>query len=126
MEKALKSRGNIKEMLWKEYAVQHPDGYRLSQFKHHYLLWKKVRNPILHIEHKAGEKMYVDYAGEKLRIVDPELSDIVEVDVFVAILGASQLTYVEATYSQKKEDFINSCENALHYFGGVPNANASA
>jgi transposase len=122
MEKALKSRGNTKEMLWKEYVVQHPDGYRLSQFKHHYLLWKKVRNPVLHIEHKAGEKMYVDYAGEKLRVVDPELSDILEVEVFVAILGASQLTYVEATYSQKKEDFITSCENALHYFGGVPNA----
>ena len=76
----------------------------------------------MHIEHKAGEKMYVDYAGEKLKVLDPETLDITEVEVFVAILGASQLTYVEASYTQQKEDFINSCENALHYFGGVPNA----
>ena len=122
MEKALKNPGNTKEKLWEQYFAKHPDGYRCSQFKHYYLLWKKVRNPVMHIEHKAGEKMYVDYAGEKLRVTDPELSDIVEVEVFVAILGASQLTYVEATFSQKKEDFITSCENALHYFGGVPNA----
>jgi len=122
MEKALKNRENTKEKLWQQYIVLYPDGYRYSQFKHYYLLWKKVRNPVMHIEHKAGEKMYVDYAGEKLQVLDPELLDIVEVEVFVAILGASQLTYVEASYSQQKEDFINSCENALHYFGGVPNA----
>jgi transposase len=122
MEKALKSRENTKEKLWQQYMVLYPDGYRYSQFKHYYLLWKKVRNPVMHIEHKAGEKMYVDYAGEKLQVLDPELLDIVEVEVFVAILGASQLTYVEASYSQQKEDFISSCENALHYFGGAPNA----
>ncbi len=122
MEKALKIRGNTKEKLWEQYFEQHPAGYRFSQFKHYYLLWKKVRNPVMHIEHKAGEKMYVDYAGEKLKVLDPETLDITEVEVFVAILGASQLTYVEASYTQQKEDFINSCENALHYFGGVPNA----
>jgi transposase len=122
MEKALKSRGITKENLWQQYMAQYPDGYRFSQFKHYYLLWKKVRNPVMHIEHKAGEKMYVDYAGEKLQIKDPEILDSIEVEVFVAILGASQLTYVEASYSQQKEDFITSCENALHYFGGVPNA----
>ena len=122
MEKALKIRGNTKEKLWEQYFEQYPAGYRFSQFKHYYLLWKKVRNPVMHIEHKAGEKMYVDYAGEKLKVLDPETLDITEVEVFVAILGASQLTYVEASYTQQKEDFINSCENALHYFGGVPNA----
>ena len=116
MEKALKIRGNTKEKLWEQYFEQHPAGYRFSQFKHYYLLWKKVRNPVMHIEHKAGEKMYVDYAGEKLKVLDPETLDITEVEVFVAILGASQLTYVEASYTQQKEDFINSCENALHYF----------
>src|SRR5665648_805480 len=58
MEKALKSRGKTKEMVWQQYMLQHPDGYRLSRFKHYYLLWKKARNPVMHIEHKAGEKMY--------------------------------------------------------------------
>ena len=60
--------------------------------------------------------------GKNYRLWIRKLLDIIEVEVFVAILGASQLTYVEASYSQKKEDFITSCENALHYFGGVPNA----
>jgi len=122
MEKALKSRENTKEKLWKQYVELHPDGYRLSQFKQYYLQWLKVRNPVMHIEHKAGEKMYVDYAGQKLLIIDPEKEDTAVAEVFVAVLGSSQLTYVEATYSQQKEDFITSCENALHYFGGVPNA----
>ncbi len=122
MHKALKSRENTKEKLWQQYYSEHPDGYRLSQFKRHYLEWLKVRNPVMHIEHKAGEKMYVDYAGKKLQIIDPETGEVIPVEVFVAILGASQLTYVEASYSQKKEDFITSCENALYYFNGVPNA----
>lgn len=122
MEKALKSRQNTKEKLWQQYILLHPDGYRLTQFKRYYIQWLKVHNPVMHIDHKAGEKMYVDYAGEKLVVLNPETEDIIEAEVFVAVLGASQLTYVEASYSQQKEDFIKSCENALHYFGGVPNA----
>jgi transposase len=106
LEKALKSRENTKEAQWRQYIAQNPDGYRLSQFKRYYLLWLKVRNPVMHIEHKAGEKVYVDYAGEKLQVKDPEILDTIEAEVFVAVLGASQLTYVEASYSQKKEDFI--------------------
>ncbi len=122
MEKALKHRENTKGKLWQQYIALNPDGYRVSQFKGYYIKWLKVRNPVMHMEHKAGEKMYVDYAGQKLHIINPESGEMIPVEVFVAILGASQLTYVEASYSQKKEDFIGSCENALHYFGGVPNA----
>ena len=122
MEKALKHRENTKEKQWQQYIALHPDGYRVSQFKRYYLQWLKVRNPVMHMEHKAGEKMYVDYAGQKLQIIDPVSGELIPVEVFVAILGASQLTYVEASFSQKKEDFISSCENALHYFGGVPKA----
>ena len=74
----------------------------------------------MHIEHKAGEKMYIDFAGEKLYLEAHEGSRI-PVEVFVSILGCSQLTYVEeAVYSQRKEDLIRACENALHYFEGVP------
>lgn len=122
MEKALKKRENTKEKLWQQYIIAQPDGYRLSQFKNYYLRWLKARNPVMHIEHKAGEKMYVDYAGQKLEVLDPESEEVIQVEVFVAILGASQLTYVEASYSQQKENFITSCENALHYFGGAPKA----
>ncbi|MFN5829495.1 MAG: IS21 family transposase, partial [Bacteroidota bacterium] len=69
-----------------------------------------------------GDKLYVDFAGDKLSIVDKQTGEIQHVEVFVAILGASQLTYVEAVMSQQKEDFIGACEGALHYYGGVPAA----
>jgi transposase len=122
IDKKLKRRENSREKLWKEYLVDHPNGYQLTAFKMHYRRWKKVHNSPMHIEHPAGEKMYVDYAGEKLKYLDPFTGEVCEAEVFVAILGASQLTYVEATHSQKKEDFIRSCENALHFYGGAPQA----
>ena len=76
----------------------------------------------MRMEHKVGDKLYVDFAGERLTIVDKQTGEIQQVEIFVAILGASQLTYVEAVMSQQKEDFIGACENALHYYGGVPAA----
>jgi transposase len=122
MEKALKKKGVTRELLWNKYISENPDGYRISQFKEHYNRWRRQSNGVMHIEHKAGDKMYVDYAGDRLEILDMETGELRQVEVFVAILGASQLTYVDASLSQKKEDFIQSCENALHYFGGVPQA----
>jgi len=122
MEKALKKKGITRELLWNKYISENPDGYRLSQFKEHYNRWRKQSGGVMHIEHKAGDKMYVDYAGDRLEIVDMDTGELRQVEVFVAVLGASQLTYVDASFSQKKEDFIQSCENALHYFGGVPQA----
>lgn len=122
MDKALRGKGFTREKLWKEYLEKHPDGYRYTQFCICYSKWQKRVNPVMHMVHKAGDKMYVDFAGEKLQIVDTQTGEIQQVEVFVAILGASQLTYAEATRSQKKEDFITACENALHYFGGVPQA----
>lgn len=76
----------------------------------------------MRMEHKAGDKLYVDFAGDKLQIIDKQTGEIQDVEVFVAILGASQLTYAEAVMTQQKEDFIGACENALHYYGGVPAA----
>ncbi|MBN2420142.1 MAG: IS21 family transposase [Deltaproteobacteria bacterium] len=122
MEKALKQKGITREYLWKKYLSEHPEGYRLSQFKEYYNRWRKQSGGVMHIEHKSGDKMYVDYAGNRLEIVNPDTGEVRQVEVFVAILGASQLTYVDASFSQQKEDFIQSCENALLYFGGVPQA----
>ena len=120
MDKRLKRRGTTQELLWKEYLGKHPDGYSFSQFKAHFFRWKKASNPVMHIEHKAGEKMYVDFAGEKLHYLDIFSGELCAAEVFVAILGASQLTNVEATQSQKKEHNIGACENALYFFGGAP------
>jgi transposase len=122
MEKELKKRGVTRHILWERYIANHPDGYKVSQFKHYYLRWHKTSKPVMHIEHAAGDKMYVDYAGEKLQIVNQETGEVTDAEVFISVLGASQLTYIEAVLSQNKEDFISCCEHALVYYGGVPMA----
>jgi len=122
IEKQLRRRGVTRESLWEGYIAVHPDGYKLSQFKYHYQQWIKQTNPVMHIEHLSGDKMFIDFAGEKLDIVDKETGEITEAEVFISVLGASQLTYVEAVLSQRKEDFITCCEHALEYYGGVPRA----
>ena len=121
MDKKIK-KGATRLALWEEYIKDHPEGYRYSQFKHLYRQWSKRVNSTMHVEHKAGDKMYVDYTGKKLQIADLQTGELRQVEVFVAILGASQLTYVEATMTQQKEDFIGGCENALLYFEGAPQA----
>lgn len=121
-EKRLRQRGVTLLHLWEDYSVQYPDGFKMTAFYRHYNLWKKRASPSMHMAHKAGDKMFVDFTGEKLSMVDPQSGEVKDLEVFVAILGASQLTYVEAVESQRVEDFIGSCENALRYFGGAPNA----
>ncbi len=119
-EKQLKRRGMTLLKLWEEYIEKNPDGYQQTSWYHYYNLWKKRSHPSMRMEHKAGDKMFVDFAGERLKIIDRVTGELKPVEVFVAILGASQLTYIEAVESQKKDDFIAACENALHYFGGSP------
>ena len=120
LDKELKRKGVTRTLLWEEYRQNHPDGFGVSQFKYYLALWQAQVNPSMHIEHKAGDKLYVDFAGEKLTIVDKETGELQAVEVFISILGASQLTYVEAVMSQQKEDFIGACQNALVFYGGVP------
>lgn len=122
INKQLKRKGVTQFMLWEQYRLRYPDGLSSSQFSYYYAIWKQQVNPVMHVDHKVGDKLYVDYAGEKLQIVDPQTGELKDVEVFVAILGCSQLTYVEASYSQQKEDLIASCERCLHYIGGVPTA----
>jgi transposase len=122
VDKDLKKKGVTRQLLWEEYKRNHPDGVGKSQFKHYFSQWKAQVNPTMHMEHKAGDKLYVDFAGDKLSIIDRQTGELKPVEVFVAILGASQLTYVEAVMTQQKEDFIFACENALHYYNGVPAA----
>lgn len=122
VQKQLTQPGVTFYKTWEEYFAQHPTGYKESQFRLYYRRWSKKCNPVMHMNHKAGDKMFIDYAGEKLSIVDECTGEITEVEFFIAVLGASQYTYAESSASQKKEDFIASIENALHYFEGVPAA----
>jgi transposase len=122
IEKQMKRKGMTIAIQWEQYRQKHPDGYGVAQFYRHYRDYIKQPKPVMHMEHKAGDKVFIDFAGEKLSIVDKDSGELQQVEVFVAILGCSQLTYVEAVYSQRKEDLVRACENALHYFGGVPAA----
>lgn len=122
LEKRFKKRGVSIDMLWKLYLQTHPDGYGHTQFHTHFTFYTGRARPVMHLEHKAGDKMYIDFAGEKLSITDKDSGEVQPVEVFISILGCSQLTYVEAVATQRREDFIGACENAMQYFGGVPAA----
>jgi transposase len=122
IEKQMSRKGVTLLQLWGQYAGANKPAYQYTQFKKYYHFYNNRVSPVMHMEHKAGDKMYIDFAGDKLSIVDKDSGEIKEVEVFAAILGCSQLTYVEAVMSQRKEDLISACQNALHYFGGVPAA----
>jgi len=122
LTKELKRPGVTRQILWEEYKEENPDGYSYSQFCYHYQMWQNISEVTMHMEHKAGDKLFVDFAGKKLIITDRITGKKNEVEVFIAILGASQLIYVEASVSQKKEEWIRLNENALRYIGGVPRA----
>ena len=122
IEEELKRPGVNLKTLFSEYKGMEPDGYSYSRYCHYYRMWCKKQNLSMHIDHKAGDKMFIDYAGKKLLIYSREDGKAKEVEVFVAILPASQLTYAEAAVDQKKHSFIRSNENAFHYFGGVSSA----
>jgi transposase len=121
-DKELRKTGVTRQLLWEEYYVKHPDGFKVSQFKYWYNEWTKEVSPVMHLTHKAGDKLFIDYTGKKLTIVDRDTGELQNLEVFVCVLGSSQYTYVEASASQKKEDFIRSIENALWFYGGVPAA----
>ena len=115
----LKKRGVTKKMLYEQYIRQHPDGYKHSVFLVRLNLFTNMSKPSMRVPHKVGDKLFIDFTGKHLHLVDVITGEIQEVEVFVAILGCSQLTFVIAVPSQKKEDFIWACELALLFFGGV-------
>jgi len=113
-------KGVTLELLHHEYLEQHPDGYRYTQFCETYRRWCKKRRLSMRQVHRAGERLFVDYAGQKPRVVDRSTGEERAVELFVATLGASSFTYAEATETQRVADFLASHSRALAYFGGVP------
>jgi len=118
----LKKRGVTKQMVYELYASKCPDGYKHSAFLERLNTYMGISKPSMRMTHKAGDKLFIDFTGKKLQITDKQTGEVKDVEVFVAILGCSQLTYVTAVASQKKEDFIAACERALHFYSGVPEA----
>lgn len=116
----LKKPGCTLQTLWQDYLSKHPDGYKHSQFNYYFNLWRNKVKGSGKLEHKAGEKLFVDYTGQKLRVVDKNTGEVEEVNVFVGILPCSQYTFVTATRTQSREDFITAVSACLEFFGGVP------
>jgi transposase len=122
----LRKTGVTLQLLWVEYREQvgrDPRGlvaYQYSQFCDLYRSFRKTVDLSMRQVHRAGEKMFIDYSGKKPTVVDRDTGEVLEVELFVAVLGASSYTYAEATRSQKLGDFIGSCVRTLEHFGGVP------
>ena len=106
------------QLLWYEYKQANPDGIQYSQFCAHYREWVRKLDVVMRQTHRAGEKMFVDFAGETVPIVDPGSGEIEHAYVYVAVLGASNYTYAEATMAQDLRSWVDLTCNALEFFGG--------
>ena len=110
------------ELLHHEYLERHPDGLRYTMFCERYREWLGRRGLVMRQVHAAGDKLFVDYSGKKPHLVDIETGELIEVELFVAVLGASNLTFAEVTLTQQSQDWIASHVRALEFFGGAPAA----
>lgn len=120
LHQELKRKGVTLQLLWEEYkpTVTHP--YSYNHFCLLYRQWKACQPQSMRQTHKAGEKCFVDYAGPTIDVIDPGTGEVRSAQIFVGVLGASNYTYAEATWTQKIPDWIASHRRMLEFFGGVP------
>ena len=117
----LKRKVVTKQLLWEEYTARYPNRcYSYSQYCDRYRHWLKQQRRSMRQTHKAGEKCFVDYCGPTVPIINPQTGEIRTAQVFVAVLGASNYTYAEATWSQGLQDWLLSHRRTFEFFGGVP------
>jgi transposase len=116
----LRRPGVTLQLLWLEYKEEHPKGFQYSRFCELFREWKGSLDPVLRQEHRFGEKLFVDYAGQTMPVVDSETGEVREAQIFVGTLGASNFTFSEATWSQSLPDWIGSHVRTFEYVGGVP------
>ena len=107
------------QLLWEEYRQQEPGGYGYSRYCGLYRDWLKRQDVVLRHEHRAGEKLFVDFAGDTIAIHDPA-GDVRQAAIFVAVLGASSYTYAEASWTQGLADWIGAHLRAFEFIGGAP------
>jgi transposase len=120
IHRELKRKGVTKQLLWEEYRDANPDNhYQRSQFFFHYQQWQSRLRLSMRQTHRAGEKMFVDYAGQTVPIVNSTTGEIIQAQIFVAVLGASNYTFAEATFTQQLHDWIGSHVRAFEFFAGV-------
>jgi transposase len=114
--------GVTKQLLWEEYKSDYPGGYSHSQFCHHLLQHLIARKPSMVLQHKAGEKLFIDFAGKKLSYVDTDTGEVVPCQVFVACLPYSDYSFVMVVKTQSIDDFLYALRCCLEDLGGVPEA----
>jgi transposase len=121
MSVELSRKGMTRQLLWEEYAERHPKNhYSYSRFTVLYRAWHKKQRISMRQIHRAGEKLFVDYAGLTLKIIDSATGEERAAQVFVCVLGASSYTYAEATWTQRLPDWIGSHIRAFEFYDGVP------
>jgi len=120
LHQELKRPGVTLQRLHLEYLAQHRDGYRYSQFCRHYERWVRTLRPTMRQVHRAGEKAFVDFSGKRPMITDPTTGEIIAVELFVGVLGASSYVYAEACPSQDLSAWITAHVRMVEYFGGAP------
>lgn len=114
--------GVTRWLLWQEYKAAQPDGWQYSVFCDRYRRWLATQEPVLRQNHAPGDKLFVDYAGQTVPITDRHTGEQREAQVFIGVLGCSNYTFAEATWSQQRPDWLGSHVRMLEYFGGVPAA----
>ena len=120
LHQEMRRKGVTLQLLWQEYREQHPDGYQYSAFCEHYRAYAKTLPVTLRQRHAPGERLFVDYSGQTVPIIDPHTGEIRQAEIFLAVLGASNYTYVEATWTQGLADWIASHVRCFEFLGGVP------
>ncbi len=116
----LRKKGVTLALLWQEYKLVHPDGYQYTWFCEHYTRWHGQRDLVMRQNHLAGEKLFVDFSGTTLPIVDRRSGEIRQAEIFVAVMGASNYTFAMALKSQQVEDWILGHVKAFEFLGGCP------
>jgi len=117
----LRKRKNVTlTLLWEEYKTEHPDGYQYSWFCEKYGEYRKRVDPVMRQTHRFGEKCFVDYAGETMMVIDRDTGEVRRAQLFVGVLGASNYTYAEATWSQELCCWLSSHVRMFEFFGGTP------
>src|SRR6266566_1058351 len=119
IHRELRRPGVTLALLWEEHRGAHPDGYGYSRYCELYRAWEGRLSPTMRQLHVAGERIFVDYAGTTLEVVDGTTGEVHVCQLFVAVLGASNFTYVEATFTQRLVDWIGSHVRAFGFFDGV-------
>jgi transposase len=120
IHRELRRKGVTLNLLWQEYRHQHPDGYRYSRFCELYATWRDDLDIVMRQSHAPGERLFVDYAGMTMNILDRITGEIRSAQIFVAAMGASSYTFCEATFTQSSEDLIGSHVRCFAFLGGVP------